>query len=163
MELDPTTGNQAYVQNQHIKYTLSVANDRMRFLYGPGSYLSTQVTIAGDTATLDSITSCFFTECKTIGGSTLEYIMEQNILMNILLDQCDLYLRKTYYSFFGGGNAFGVDNDSVTSQTYAINNSNIRDGYNFVDSEARYFICLLPSGIWGCWQKNNIGSWSLLL
>ena len=86
MELYPSTGNQAYVQNQHIKYTLSVANDRMRFLYGPGSYLSMQITIAGAAAALDSTTSCFFTECKTIGGTTLEYIMEQNILMNVLMD-----------------------------------------------------------------------------
>ena len=101
MELYPSTGNQAYVQNQHIKYTLSVANDRMRFLYGPGSYLSMQITIAGAISALDNTTSCFFTECKTIGGTTLEYIMEQNILMNVLMDQCDPYLRKTYYSFFG--------------------------------------------------------------
>ena len=40
MELYPSTGNQYYYQNQHIKFTLAVASDRMRFLYGPGSYLS---------------------------------------------------------------------------------------------------------------------------
>ena len=153
-ELYPSTGNQTYLPSQHIKFTLSIANDRMRFLYGPGSYLSMEITITGAAAALDSTTSCFFTECKTIGGTTLEYIMEQNILMNILLDQCDPYLRKTYYSFFGGGNAFGVANDQVTAQTYALTNANIRDGYLFATNESRYFICLLPSGIWGCWQKN---------
>ena len=176
MELYPSTGNQYYYQNQHIKFTLSVANDRMRFLYGPGSYLSAQITIsdattaAATTAQLDSTTSCFFSECKTIGGTTLEYILEQNILMNILMDQCDPYLRKTYYSFFGGGNAFGVQNDMVTAYVTATDpvglcNCNIRDGYIFNcgytagppvvrTTESRYFLFLLPSGIWGCWQKN---------
>ena len=98
----PSTGNQEYTANQHIKFTLSIANDRMRFLYGPGSYLSAQVTIADNTtaaastAQLDSTTSCFFSECKTLGATNLEYILEQNVLMNVLLDQCDPYLRKTY-------------------------------------------------------------------
>ena len=45
MELYPSTGNQTYSQNQNIKFTLAVANDRMRFLYGPGSYLSFELTL----------------------------------------------------------------------------------------------------------------------
>ena len=135
----------------------------MRFLYCPGSYLSTLVTITGDVAALDSTTSCFFTECKTIGGTTLEYIMEQNILMNVLMDQCDPYLRKTYYSFFGRGNAFGVTDANAGWQTYALTNSTIRDDYSFALGKARYFICLLPSGIWGCWQKNLLRLSEILL
>ena len=154
MELYPSTGNQIYYQNQHIKYTLAVANDRMRFLYGPGSYLSFQLTVAAQAAALDSTTSSLFSESKTIGGTTLEYILEQNVLTNILMDQCDPYLRKTYYSFFGNGNAFGVTALTAGWQTTALTNATIRDGYQFAAGEARYFICLLPSGIWGCWQKN---------
>ena len=154
LEILPTTGNGTYLQSQDIKYTLAAPSHRMSFLYGPGSYLSFALQIPGEGATLDATTSCLFSDIRTTGATTLEYFTEQNVLMNILMDQCDPYLRKTYYSFFGNGSAFGVTNVTAGWQITALTNATIREGYTFAANETRYLICLLPSGIWGCWQKN---------
>lgn len=153
LEILPTTGNGTYLQSSDLKYTLSAPSHRMSFLYGPGSYLSFLLTVTGAVGALDATTSCLFSEIRTTGATTLEYFSEQNVLMNILMDQCSPEARGTYYSFFGNRSHFG-ELAVVAAQTYSLPAATIREGYLFAIAEARRLLCLLPSGIWGCWQKN---------
>ncbi len=156
-EITPWGGDTDYYAGKTLIYKLRASDDRLRYLYGPATYHTCKVTINDATSAFDSTSNCFFRSLKLSGAGTLEEIDNCHILNNILLDcTVNAYDRKQYFSFLGGGNAYGCTGAQENWQQFSINNNNIRDGYIIEDGDDGYFCQLIPSGLVGAFADKMV-------